>query len=290
MVKIPDTELILNPDHSLYHIKLRPGEAATNIILVGDPGRVTMVSEFFDDIEFKGSNREITTHTGSYKGKRITVMSTGMGTDNIDIVMNELDALFNIDLAGRIPKTEATTLNIVRIGTSGALQADIPLNSFIVSDFGLGLDGLIYFYEDWGRVIEKEGTDKFISQNSWPASLPRPYLVRSSDFLGVKGNGVVRGITATAPGFFAPQGRSVRTKPAFPHIFDLLKEFDYQGSRVVNFEMESSALFGLGKIFGHNTVSVCLAVANRETREYTQDYHGNMRKLVRFVLDRLAAL
>ncbi|HHL57867.1 MAG TPA: phosphorylase, partial [Bacteroidetes bacterium] len=207
-------ELVLNKEGKIYHLNLAPGDVAETIILVGDPGRAKLISTYFDELRFEGQNREIRSFTGTYKGKEISVLSTGMGTDNIEIVLTELDALFNVDFATRQQKEKLTSLNLIRIGTSGALQADIPVvNGYLVSEYGLGLDGLVYFYEQGPMIIEREMTSSFINQLNWDRDLPKPYAVKGSSALIEKlGEGLLKGITLTAPGFYAPQGREVRLR------------------------------------------------------------------------------
>ena len=286
---IPESELVLHPDGSVYHLKILPENLADTIILVGDPQRVEMISDYFDKIEFKGFNREIYTQTGYYRNKRLTVMSTGMGTDNIDIVMNELDALVNIDLNSRIPKEKHTTLDIIRIGTSGAIQPDIPLNAFIISEYALGLDGLLNFYEKKEKVIDQELTQAFIKNTNWPVSLPLPYAVRASEkLLNIFDDGLVRGITVTAPGFYGPQGRRLRLPLAFPDLNKKMEEFNFNNQNIVNFEMESSALFGLGKLLGHNTLTICVAIANRHNHIFNQYYNQAIQKLIELTLSKIA--
>jgi len=257
MAMIEASELILNNDGSVYHLRLLPHEIANTIILVGDPGRVAMVSSFFDKIEVKRQNREIFTHTGYYNGMHISVISTGMGTDNIDIVLNEIDALFNIDLAHREVKSVHTSLNLIRIGTSGALQPGIPPDATIASTHGLGLDGMLYYYRNLDRVMNQEMTDHFISKLKWPSVLPKPYIVEaSSSLLERIGKGFLQGVTATAPGFYGPQGRKLRLSTYLPDINDMLASFEYKNHRITNFEMETSALYGLGRMMGHNTLTL----------------------------------
>jgi len=247
-----NTELIITDEGKIYHLRLRKGEIADNIILVGDPDRVSMISNFFEKVELRVSNREIVTHTGLYKGKRVSVVSTGMGPDNIDIVMNELDALVNIDFNKRVPEKEFKSLNLVRLGTSGSLQEDIPVNSVVLSSHGVGLDGLIYFYDNIHRVINHTFTNAFIEHMKWPANLPTPYVVEADPVLLQKLNkGVILGMTATSPGFYGPQGRKIRLGLADPEINNKLQSFNYEGHRITNYEMETSALFGLGRLLGH---------------------------------------
>ena len=251
---IPASQLILNNEGAVYHLALHPEELADNVLLVGDPGRVDMIAYYFDKIEIKRQNRELWSRTGYYNGKRVTVLSTGMGTDNLDIVMNELDALANIDLKTRMPKEKHRTLNLIRIGTSGALQADIPVeDSYVATRYAIGLDGLLYFYEKNKEVNETAMRDAFIEHMDYPKDLPKPYVVEGSKALFDKiGEGYFQGITATAPGFYGPQGRMLRMHLSYPENNHKIESFNYQGWRVCNFEMESSALYGLGKMMGHN--------------------------------------
>lgn len=291
MAFIESSELILNKDGSVYHLHLSPGEVAKNIILVGDPGRVSLVSSYFDNIEVKRQNREIITHTGTYKNKRFTVLSTGMGTDNIDIVINELDAVFNIDLEKREIKDEHTSLNLVRIGTSGALQPGVPSDSTVISTHGLGLDGMLYYYGDLESVMDKGMTESFIDQLSWPGELPQPYIVAGNEkMIDVLGEGFLHGITATAPGFYGPQGRKLRLKTTLPDLNEAIASFRNGDHKVMNFEMETSALYGLGRMLGHNTVTLTNIVANRVDKTYSKDYHPHMKQLIETVLDRMTLL
>lgn len=285
--KIPSTGLILNPDGSIYHLALHPEQLAHDIIIVGDQGRVKMVSDQFDLVEHKVQNREFVTHTGIFNGKRITVMSTGIGTDNIDIFMNEVDALVNIDLKTRKVKPRKTSLNIVRIGTSGGLQKNIEVDSFVASEYGLGLDGLLHYY-DVKKVDEQKISKKFAAHATWNEKLPFPYTVKSSEKLFERiGRGMKNGITATAPGFFAPQGRELRLKPSIKNLERKLTSFRHKKNMIVNFEMETSALYGLSKLLGHKACTVCVIVGNRITKKFSKDYHPAMEQLVKTVLSRL---
>jgi uridine phosphorylase len=285
---IPESELILNPDGSIYHLHLHPGDIAGNIIVVGDPGRVKQVSSCFDTLELEVSNREFVTHTGLYRGKRITALSTGIGTDNIDIVLNELDALVNIDLQKRVIREQKKSLNIVRIGTSGSLQADVPADSFVVSTHGIGLDGLMNYYGDIGAINEKSFSDAFIAHMAWPSGLPFPYFVKGSAGLCDRlGTGFIQGMTATAPGFYGPQGRQLRLSPAIPDLNEKLTGFSFQGHRITNFEMETSALYGLSLRLGHQACTVCTIIANRITKQYSRNYQAKVNELIRLVLDRI---
>lgn len=286
---IPESQLIFNNEGAIYHLNLLPEMLADNIILVGDPDRVAMVSKHFDTIEYKRQNRELVTHTGTYKGKRITALSTGMGVDNIDIVINELDALANIDFKTRTPKTEHRTLNMVRIGTCGALQPEIGVeNSFVASRYAIGLDGIAYFYKDINKVIDKDMTDAFIREMKYPSDLPKPYIVEcSKELFDRLAEGYHQGITATSPGFYGPQGRALRLELAHPQINPEIEKFEYNGWKVYNFEMESSALFSLGKMLGHNCTTICTVIANRVTEKFAADYHPYVENLIINTLDRL---
>lgn len=286
---IPESQLILNSEGAIYHLNLRPDDIADDIILVGDPGRVGMVAAFFDSIEIQRQNRELVTITGHYKGKRITVLSTGMGTDNLDIVVNELDALANIDFSTRKPKETHRRLNLIRIGTCGALQADIPVEeSYVATRYALGFDGLIYFYGQNPEVNETAIRDAFIDYMDYPTDLPKPYVVEGSkELLERIGQGYLQGITATAPGFYGPQGRTLRMPLAYPENNKKIEGFRYGDWRICNFEMESSALYGLGKMTGHNCLTLCTVIANRVSEKFAAEYHPYVRKLVQNTLDRL---
>ncbi|MCK5080384.1 MAG: nucleoside phosphorylase [Bacteroidales bacterium] len=288
MKRLKESELILNPDGSLYHLLLRPEHLAGKIILVGDPQRVPLVSSFFDKVEFKFENREIITHTGYLNNVRLTVMSTGMGPDNIDIVMNELDALVNVDLNTRTIKEKHTSLDIVRLGTSGALQADIPIDSFAMATHGLGIDGLLHFYKH-GDIGDEKMAGAFEKQVQWPKALPAPYAVKGSESLeAMLGEGFIKGITITAPGFYGPQGREIRLKAAYPEMNERISEFRYNDQRIINFEMETSALYAFGKMLGHNTLTVCSILANRINETYSQNPKEATLKLIRLLLGKLS--
>ncbi|TVQ86847.1 MAG: phosphorylase [Bacteroidetes bacterium] len=283
-----ESELIINPDGSVYHIKLRPEHIAPTVIVVGDQNRVETISKHFQKVEFKIQSREFTTHTGIYNNTPITVLSTGIGTDNIDIVINELDAAVNIDLEKRVAKEKHTSLDIIRLGTSGALQSDIEVDSFVASTYGLGLDGLLYFYQFDEAILEKELMDAFINQTGWNEKLPSPYIVKASEKLLNKIAGDLRqGITATASGFFGPQGRELRIPLAYPELNHRIEKFEYNGKVITNFEMETSALYALGKTLGHNTLTVCDIIANRVNRTYSKDYKKSVEELIEYVLDKI---
>ncbi len=288
---LKSSELVLANDGSMYHIHLTDEHIADTVFLVGDPGRVAMFEELFETIEFKTSNREICSVTGLYKGKRITALSTGMGTDNIDIVVNELDAAVNIDLATRQPKSAHRTLNLIRIGTSGALHTDIECASLVASEYALGLDGLLNFYAHDENVFEKEMNDAFARHANLPPQFQKTYLAKGSEkLLNALAFDCTKGITATACGFYGPQGRQLRLRTAIDDINHILSTFDYNGHRITNFEMETSAIYGLAKLLGHNALTVCLIIANRPTGKFLSDYHPQMHDLIKTMLNRVAAM
>lgn len=288
MQKIAPSELVLNPDNSVYHLNLHPHQIADNIIVVGDPGRVKLISDYFDEIEHVVNNREIVTHTGVLNGKKITVMSTGMGTDNIDIVINELDALVNIDLENRTIKTSHKQLNIIRIGTCGALQENIPVNSIIASSYGLGFDGLMNYYEFEQTTEEIELLEQFYQQTNYAKTFAQPYFVKASDDLFKKlSEGCYTGITATASGFYGPQGRKLRIPLKENSLNEKLNSFKFNNHFITNFEMETSALYGLSRALGHNACTLCVVVANRFSNEFSKDYKPTMHKLIKHTLDKL---
>ena len=287
MKTLKPSELILNADGSIYHVKLLPEQLAHKVILVGDPQRVPVISKYFDKIEFRGENREIVTHTGYLGRHRLTVMSTGMGPDNIDIVMNELDALVNIDLKNRVVRPEHKSLEIVRLGTSGSLQADIPVDSFAMGTHGLGMDGLLHFYRH-GAIDETEICKAFTEHTSWPPTFAKPYVVKGSESLARKvGEGLYHGITITAQGFYGPQGRALRLAPAYPGLNAKISSFRYGQHRIINFEMETSALYALGKLMGHETLTVCTILANRINDTYSKDPKKTITGLIELLLERL---
>ncbi len=288
MKKIAAAELVLNSDNSIYHLKLHPHQIAKDIIVVGDPSRVETISNYFDTIEHKVANREIFTHTGKLNGKSITVMSTGMGTDNLDIVINELDALVNIDLENRTIKEEKKSLNIIRLGTSGALQKDIPVNSFVISEYGLGLDGLMNYYQFEQTDEELTLLKEFYQQTSYNKSFAQPYFVKSSSVLFNKlKKDCIEGITATACGFYGPQGRVLRIPLKEPLINEKLRDFKYKDFRISNFEMETSALYGLSRSLGHNACTICAIIANRFSGDFSENYKLAVKKLIELTLTRL---
>lgn len=288
MKKIAPSELIVNPDGSIYHIKLRPEQIAPNIIVVGDPGRVLQISRHFDKIEHKVQNREFITHTGTYRGCPVTALATGIGTDNIDIVLNELDAIVNIDLEKRIIKDTHTSLNIVRLGTSGALQPDIPVDDAVISTHGLGLDGMLNYYVEKEGVFTHDISQAFMAHTEWPQKLAYPYITQASEKLLQKiDSGYHKGITATSPGFYGPQGRILRLNTVIKDINEKLQTFAFKNQRITNFEMETSALYGLSALLGHSAVTVCAIIANRTIKEFSKDYKKTVDLLIEKVLHKL---
>lgn len=288
MNKIAESELILNSDNSIYHLKLQPQQLATDVIVVGDPNRVKTISSKFKKIEHIVENREFITHTGFFNGKRLSVVGTGIGTDNIDIVLNELDALVNIDFETRTIKPTLTSLNIVRIGTCGALQAHINSNDFVVSEYALGLDGLLNHYKINYSEEEQQLTIAFNQQTNYSNHLSPVYMVKGSEKLHeLFATDCHSGITATASGFYGPQGRVLRLALNEPDLNDKLHHFSYNGLKVNNFEMETSAIYGLAKIMGHQACTVCVVVANRYAKTTTKDYHPAMNNLIDLVLQKL---
>ncbi len=290
MKQIPESELILNKDNSVYHLNLLPEDISQTIINVGDPDRVHKVSSFFDTIEVKKQKREFVTHTGTYKGKRITVLSTGIGTDNIDIVYNELDALVNIDLKTRTIKDELTSLNLIRIGTSGALQEDIPVDSFVCSTYGLGLDGLLNFYKLNNEGEELKIIEAFRNHYLNHGILPLAYLTSGSETLINKlSKDMVKGITASCSGFYGPQGRILRLELRRDDMIEQLNTFRFGENRITNFEMETGAMYGLARLLGHHCCSTNVIVANRMTQKFSKNAEESMRNLIQTVLDRLVS-
>ncbi|RYE31583.1 MAG: phosphorylase [Sphingobacteriaceae bacterium] len=287
MQSIAETDLILNPDGSIYHLNLLPEDVAETVITVGDQGRVTEVSKHFDHIDLKKGKREFLTHTGFIGQKRITVISTGIGTDNIDIVLNELDALVNIDFATRSVKSKLTSLDIIRIGTSGALQADIALDSVLIADYGLGFDALMNFYPAKNSIRETELLAD-INAVFTGINLPKPYLTAAGSGLIKKiGFDLPSGITATAPGFYAPQGRQVRAANAVPGFLQKLQSFRFQQQRITNLEMETAGIYALAKVLGHQAVSVNVILANRVQQAFSNNPQQAADKAIKLVLERI---
>jgi uridine phosphorylase len=286
---IQSSELILNPDGSVYHLNLKPEHIALDIIFVGDQNRVEKITQFFDSIEFSTQKREFKTQTGYFKGKKITVMSTGIGPDNIDIVMNELDALVNIDLETRKPKTNLTSLNIIRIGTSGSLQAAIPCDSFVMSKFGLGLDNMLRSYLI-DNITHKDIEDAFIKQTDWDIRKGRPYVIGCSETLEkrLESDNIFKGFTGTAGGFYGPQGRVLRLEIQDTNLNSKMDSFDYKGIKMTNLEMETAAIYGLGKLLGHECLSLNAIIANRATGTFSEDPYKAVDALIQYTLGKLA--
>lgn len=286
--RIPESELIINPDGSIYHLNLKPEHLASNIIAVGDPDRVAKISRYFDEIEFKISKREFVTHTGWYRGTRITAISTGMGTDNIEIFMTELDALVNIDLKERVVRDKHKSLNIVRVGTSGSMRREIPEGSLLASEYGIGLDTLMAFYKTDYTEFEENVADKI--QDSLGLGF-RPYCIRGSEkLLQTVGKGLIIGNTVTCPGFFGPQGREVRVKPAFPDLIEKLGNLEIGGMRLTNFEMETAGYYAMGRLLGHEVLSLNAIIANRISKEFSKDPYGLVDQLIRHTLNEMAGI
>lgn len=286
---IASSELILNPDGSVYHLNLLPEHIAHDIIFVGDQNRVEKITQHFDRIEFSQQKREFKTQTGYFKGKRMTVMSTGIGPDNIDIVMNELDALVNIDLATRTVKDELTSLKIIRIGTSGSLQADIPVDSFVMSQYGLGLDNMLRSYLI-DAISEKEIEEAFIQQTNWDLRKGRPYVIKGSETLEkrIESDQMYKGFTGTAGGFYGPQGRVLRLPIQDPDLNAKMDRFEFNGIKMTNLEMETGAIYGLGKLLGHECLSLNAIIANRANGTFSTDPYKAVDALIAYTLDKLA--
>ena len=287
-MKYPASELVLDSKGNVYHLGISPEHLADTILLVGDQDRVAAISAFFDEITHQSKHREFVCHTGTYKGKKITALSTGIGTDNIDIVINELDALVNIDLKNREEKSQLTALNLIRIGTCGILQADIDVHSYILSSHAVGIDNVAHFYPISFNETEKAIADSLDTFVGFPNEIT-PYCSEGSSSLLKKldGEKVTKGITVTSSGFYAPQGRSLRLGTRTSDVNEKLEQFAFGEHRVINFEMESSALFALGKAMGHECMTICLGIANRPRMEFSKGYEKEMNELIRYVLDRI---
>ena len=287
----PASQLIINEDGSIFHLHIRPEHLADKVILVGDQGRVNMVASFFDEgsIECDIQSREFHTITGQYKGKRISCISTGIGTDNCDIVMNELDALANIDFETRTEKDEHRTLEIVRVGTCGGMQEDIPLGTFLVSEKSIGWDGVLAFYEGRDEIADLGFEDALVDFIHYPAKAARPYVVAANPELvnRIAGEDMMRGCTIAANGFYGPQGRVLRCDLAVKEINDLITDFRYEGQRITNYEMEGSAIAGLSLLMGHKAMTVCCVIAQRKVEAANTDYKPRIKQLVQTVLERI---
>ena len=290
-MRIPESELIINGDGSVFHIHIRPDQLADRVILVGDPGRVAMFKPHFDRVEAEGQSREFAWVTGEYKGTRITVLSHGIGPDNIDIVMTELDALANVDFTTREVKAEHKTLSIIRLGTCGAIQPEIPLGSFILSHYSVGFDGLMNWYEGCERITNLEMEQSFMKHMDWPERINTPYFVHASQkMIDLMSDSTVRGMTISAPGFYGPQGRVVRQKLAMPDMLERIESWRFGDWKITNFEMEGSALAGMAAQLGHDAVTVCCAIAHRYLKDANTDYKPRVAQLVTLVMDKMASL
>lgn len=286
---IAPSELIINDDGSIFHLHLRPEQLADKIILVGDPDRVSLVASFFDSIECEVQSREFHTITGMFNGKRLTVLSTGIGCDNIDIVMNEIDALANIDLSSRQIKDVHKTLTIVRVGTCGGLQPETPIGTFIASVRSIGFDGLLNYYEGRNSVCDIPLEEAFKRHMSWSPLKGSPYVAKADDSLveNIAGAEMIKGITIACGGFYGPQGRQIRLKIQDPNQNEKVESFEYDGLKICNFEMESSALAGLSSLLGHRAMTCCMVIANRYAKEMNTNYKSSIEDLIKLVLNRI---
>ena len=289
--RFAESELIINSDGSVFHLHLKPEQLADKVILVGDPGRVETVAKYFDKIECEVSNREFRTITGTYHGKRISVQSTGIGCDNIDIVVNELDALANIDFTTREEKDKHRQLSIVRIGTCGGLQTFTPVGTFICSEISIGFDGLLNFYNGRDEVCDLPMEEAFKKHMNWNQRLGAPYFIHNDEELLDRifhpEKGMVKGVTIACGGFYGPQGRELRIPLADPLQNEKIEKFEYQGKKITNFEMESSAVAGLSKLLGHKALTVCMVIANRKIKEANTGYKTQIEDLIKIVLDNI---
>ncbi len=290
MSRIDESELIINPDGSAFHLHLKPEQVAPNILLVGDPGRVEMIAGLFDRIDHMAENREFVSRTGRFRGTSFTVVSTGIGTDNIDIVLNELDALVNVDFQTRTVKPELTSLRIVRIGTSGSMQEDLPVDSWVLSRRAIGFDGLLNFYAGGEQISDPDFENRLVAETGWTDRLTRPYVVKADEELAdaLRDENVHEGVTVSAPGFYGPQGRVIRLPLHIPAINERLSDFRFGDERITNYEMECSAIYGLSRLLGHKAATVCAIIANRKAGTSSYNYKPVVKSLVQYVLDRLS--
>jgi len=285
---IPPDQLPINADGSIFHLHLKPEQLADKVVMMGDPERVPIVAAYFDSIEFDRQSREFRTITGMYRGKRITALSHGIGCDNIDIVMTELDALANIDLKKREVKKDFRQLTLVRIGTSGGLQPFCPIGAYVVSEISMGMDGLVFFYENGEQIVNKELFYQFIEHTRWNDLLAKPYFVPSDkELLERIGFDMIKGITISASGFYGPQGRHVRLGLTHPEMNKLIESFNYNGLQIANYEMESAALAGLAALMGHKAMTACVVIAGRYSGGMNTNYKGSFDELIQKVLDRI---
>ena len=284
------SELILNPDNSIYHLDLHPEDIASTVITVGDPDRVSAISKYFDFVELKKGKREFHTHTGRLNRKRLTVISTGIGTDNVDIVFNELDALVNIDFKNKRIKQKKTVLDIIRLGTSGAIQPEIPIDSFLMSEYAMGFDGLLHFYKS-RDILNTDVAQAFVDHSDWSIEKSMPYVVSYDELLGktFDTNRIRFGMTATNSGFYGPQGRELRLQLQDRELKTKLASFSYGGMKITNLEMETSGIYGLAKLLGHRAVSLNCILANRATGEFSKNPEKSVDDLIRYALERLTA-
>ena len=287
---IPSSELIINEDGSIFHLHIKPEDLADKLVICGDPSRVDKIASYFDTQEVNVSSREFHTITGTYKGKRITVLSHGIGGDNIEIVMNELDALANIDFETRTAKDEHRTLTVVRIGTSGGLQDNTPIGSYVAAEYAIGFDGVIHFYADADKVVDHAFEEALTHQLEWKIDGLKPYAIKAPEDLVAQitdGTDIVHGCTIACNGFYAPQGRRLRGKLADPDLNQKVMAFEHEGRRITNFEMESSALAGLAAILGHRALTVCTIIAGRKSENMNTSYKDSLSNLIETVLDRI---
>lgn len=288
-MRIAESELIINSDGSAFHLHIKPEQLADNIVLVGDPGRVAMFEPLFDSIECRNASREFVSVTGTRNGRRITVLSTGIGTDNIDIVMTELDALANIDFETREPRKELKSLNIIRLGTCGAIQPDIPLGSFIFSEYSIGCDGLLNWYADRSMATDEKMEEAFMEHVGYDRHLATPYFAKAGEKMTeLFRDSAILGMTISAQGFYGPQGRVLRMPLAMPDMISKFESFRYEGHRITNFEMEGSAIAGMAAHLGHNVGTICCAIANRHLGSSNTDYKPRVQELVNLVMDKLS--
>ncbi|MFI3314537.1 MAG: nucleoside phosphorylase [Rikenellaceae bacterium] len=285
---IPQDQLIINADGSVFHLSIKPSQLKNSVILVGDPNRVAMISSLLDSVLERGENREFVWASGIYKGKEVTILSTGIGSDNIDIVMNELDALVNVDFATRQEKSERKSLNIVRLGTCGIINPDIEEGEIIVSRYAIGIDALMSFYCDADNTLNYQLSNDFVSKLSWPDKMSQPYAIECSSELHAKLSTLGHdAITVTAPGFYAPQGRMVRIKPIIPELVELISQYEFDGCKVSNLEMEAAPIMSMAKLLGHNAITLCVGIAGRKKFTTNLCYHTVMRDLAKAVLERI---
>lgn len=286
---IKSSELILTPEGKIYHLNLAPSELAPTVITVGDPGRVEMVSKYFDSIEVKAEHREFKTHTGNFKGKRISVISTGIGPDNIDIVFNELDALVNIDFENRTIKKKLTSLDIIRIGTSGSLTDEIEVDSFLISVIGIGLDNVMHYYNDIDTIFERDFAQKFIDHTQWNPDNSVPYAVKADKSLLEKlsSDKTFKGITITNVGFYGPQGRVLRARLRDENLNEKLTSFRINKKKITNMEMETATMYGMSKLLGHSAISMNAIIANRATGSFSKNSYKTIDELIQYTLEKI---